>query len=275
MKPSQVTFVGILLACAHCGLLQRGRMYWSKMMDYRIEPSLELYGCMVDLLCRTGVLDEAYALIKTMHITPNPVIWRTLLSGCKKRGNVDLGETVSRKLLEMEPDNAENYILVAGLYSSVFQWEKVKHIRKDMQDRGVKPEPGCSSTEIDGVVHKFVTGDWSHPDAHIIKEVLKDISSRVTNAGHDPLTTFVLQNVGEEEKAIALCEHSERLAIAYGLLKTKAPMIIRVVKNLRVCGDCHEVTKIISKLYNRVIVVRDRVRFHKFSEGACSCKDFW
>lgn len=244
-------------------------------MDYRIEPSLELYGCMVDLLCRTGVLDEAYALVETMHITPNPVIWRTLLGGCKKSGNLDLGVTVSCKLLELEPNNAENYILLAGLYASAFRWEKVKHVRKDMQDRGIKPVPGCSSIEIGGFVHRFIKGDGSHPDAHKIKEVLSDISSRVTDAGHDPLTSFVLHNVGEGEKAAALCEHSERLAIAYGLLKTKAPMTIRVVKNLRVCGDCHEVTKIISKLYNRVIVVRDRVRFHKFSKGSCSCNDFW
>ncbi|CAM8960901.1 unnamed protein product [Rhodiola kirilowii] len=275
VKPNQITFIGVLLACAHCGLVSDGRKYWSRMMDYKIEPSMELYGCMVDLLCRTGILDEAYALVETMHITPNPVIWRTLLGGCKKRGNLDLGETVSRKLLEGEPNNAENYILLAGLYASASQWEKVKLVRKDMQDRGLKPVPGRSSIEVSGFVHEFVMGDWSHPEARRINEVLLDIANRVTRAGHDPLTSFVLQNVGEGEKATALCEHSERLAIAYGLLKTKAPVTIRVVKNLRVCGDCHEVTKIISKLYNRVIVVRDRVRFHKFSGGNCSCNDFW
>ncbi|CAM8966830.1 unnamed protein product [Rhodiola kirilowii] len=275
VKPNQITFIGVLLACAHCGLVPDGRKYWSMMMDYGIEPSMELYGCMVDLLCRTGILDDAYALVETMHITPNPVIWRTLLGGCKKRGNLDLGETVSRKLLEGEPNNAENYILLAGLYASASQWEKVKLVRKDMQDRGLKPVPGRSSIEVSGFVHEFVMGDWSHPEARRINEVLQDISNRVTRAGHDPLTSFVLQNIGEGEKATALCEHSERLAIAYGLLKTKAPVTIRVVKNLRVCGDCHEVTKIISKLYNRVIVVRDRVRFHKFSGGKCSCNDYW
>uniref|UniRef100_A0A7N0TU85 DYW domain-containing protein n=1 Tax=Kalanchoe fedtschenkoi TaxID=63787 RepID=A0A7N0TU85_KALFE len=275
VKPNDVTFVGVLLACAHSGLVPAGRMYWSKMMDYGIEPSMELYGCMVDLLCRTGTLDEAYAFVETMHITPNPVIWRMLLGGCKKRGNLDPGESISRKLLSVEQNNAENYILLVALYASASQWDKVKLVRKDMQDRGIKPVPGCSYIEVGGFLHKFLMADWCHPDAHEIKEALKDISNRVSSAGHSPLTSFVLHNIGEQEKATALCEHSERLAIAYGLLKTKAPMIIRVVKNLRVCGDCHEVTKIISKVYSREIVVRDRVRFHKFSEGICSCNDFW
>ena len=144
-----------------------------------------------------------------------------------------------------------------------------------MKDSNVTAVAGCSSIEINGYLHEFVVSDDSHPEIKEIRLVLREIADRVRRAGHKPWTAAVLHDVGEEEKEVALCEHSERLAIAYGLLKTKAPHVIRVVKNLRFCLDCHEVAKIISKSYNREIIVRDRVRFHKFMGGSCSCKDFW
>ena len=144
-----------------------------------------------------------------------------------------------------------------------------------MKEKGIKGVPGCMSIEIDGFVHEFVTGDWYHPEAKEIRQVLKDISERVSDSGHEPHISDVLHNVADEEKGTYLCEHSERLAIAYGLLKTKAPVPIRLVKNLRVCSDCHEVAKIISKIYEREFIVRDQVRFHKFVNGACSCRDYW
>ncbi|PSS01814.1 Pentatricopeptide repeat-containing protein [Actinidia chinensis var. chinensis] len=275
VKPNHVTFVGVLLACAHSGRVLVGQKYWSNMLEFGIEPSMEHYGCMVDLLCRANHVEEACTFVETMPIFPNAVIWRTLLVACKKNRNVDKGEIAGTRLLELEPDNAENYILLSSLYASSSQWEKMSCVRKQMKDKGIKAVPGCSSIEIFGFVHEFGMGDWSHPEAKEIREVLRDISETVCGVRHKPWTSDVLHNVGDEEKESALCEHSERLAIAYGLLKTKAPAVIRVVKNLRVCVDCHEVTKIISKLYEREIIVRDRVRFHKFVDGSCSCKDFW
>ncbi|KAF8398391.1 hypothetical protein HHK36_017318 [Tetracentron sinense] len=275
VKPNMVTFIGVLSACAHSGLVSEGRRYWSSMLEFGIEPSMEHYGCMVDLLCRAGFIEEAYALVETMPISPNPIIWRTLLMGCKKNGILDKGEIIAERLLELDPLNAENYILISNMYASCLQWEKVGHVRKKMNENGIKAVPGCSSIEVDGFVHEFVIGDWSHPEAMGIRDVLKDITERVRHAGHEPRKSAVLHDLADEEKEGALCEHSERLAIAFGLLKTKAPVVIRVVKNLRVCGDCHEVTKIISKVYKREIIVRDRVRFHKFIDGACSCRDYW
>lgn len=144
-----------------------------------------------------------------------------------------------------------------------------------MKERGIRAVPGCSSIEINGHVHEFVMGNWSHPEAKDIREVLSEVAERLKGVGHEPWIASVLQNVSDNEKQDALWEHSERLAIAYGLMKTKAPAVILVVKNLRVCADCHEVSKTISKLYSREIVVRDRIRFHRFVDGACSCQDFW
>lgn len=270
-----MTFIGVLAACTHGGLVPEGRKAWSTMHDFGIEPSMEHYGCMVDLLCRAGFTEEAFAFVEAMPIEPNAIIWRTLLVGCKKKKILDKGEFVARRLFQLEPFNAENYVLLSNLYASNSQWDKVGFVRKKMKDIGVKAIPGCSSIEVNGFVHEFFMGDESHAESKEITAMMKDISERVHQAGHEPWTSVVLHDVGEEEKETALGEHSERLAIAYGLLKTRAPAIIRVVKNLRICSDCHEVTKIISKLYEREIVVRDRVRFHRFVDGNCSCKDYW
>ncbi|PHU05815.1 hypothetical protein BC332_26637 [Capsicum chinense] len=275
VEPNHVTLVGVLMACAHSGLVSEGKRYWASMIESGVEPSLEHYGCMVDLLCRSNLIDEAYSFVEAMPLAPCPAILRTLLVGCKKNKILDKGEVLGQHLIELEPWNAENYILLSSLYASVSDWEEMRHVRKQMKDKGIKAMPGCSSIEVDGFMHEFVMGDWSHPEAEEIKEVLRDISQRVYSTGHEPWIATILHNVSDEEKEIALCEHSERLAIAFGLLKTKAPTVIRIVKNLRVCRDCHEVTKIISRLYNREIIVRDRVRFHRFVNGACSCRDFW
>ncbi|KAL8036918.1 hypothetical protein ABFX02_11G007800 [Erythranthe guttata] len=275
VEPNHVTLLGVLLACAHGGLVAEGRKYWSSMIECGMEPSMEHYGCLVDLFCRANQIDEAYEFVKTMPISPNPVIWRTLLVGCKKNKMLEKGEIVAEQLLELEPLNAENYILVSSLYASRSDWVKMSAVRRQMNERGIKVIPGCSSIEINGHVHEFVMGNWSHSEAEGIRGIIREVSERVEGVGHESLIESVLHNVGDGEKQDALWEHSERLAIAFGLLKTKAPVVIRVVKNLRVCLDCHEVTKTISKLYDREIIVRDRIRFHKFVNGVCSCQDFW
>ncbi|CAH9102805.1 unnamed protein product [Cuscuta europaea] len=275
VMPNHVTFVGVLVACSHSGLVSEGKKYWSKMIESGIDPSSEHYGLMVDLFCRSNLIEDAYSFVDSMLIPPNPAILRSLLVGCKKKKMLERGEMTAKRLIEIEPHNAENYILLSSLYASVSDWEGMRQVRKKMKDKEIKNAPGCSSIEIDGFVHEFTMGDSSHPESEEINGILSEISDRVNGSGHEPWVSCVLHDVSDEEKENALCQHSERLAIGYGLLKTKAPKIIRVVKNLRVCRDCHEVTKIISRLYNREIIVRDRVRFHKFIDGSCSCRDFW
>ncbi|XP_044977422.1 pentatricopeptide repeat-containing protein At2g02980, chloroplastic-like [Hordeum vulgare subsp. vulgare] len=275
IRPNNVTFIGVLSACAHNGLVDDGRGYWSTMQEMGIKASMENYGCMVDLLCRSGLLDEAYSFVIGMPILPNSVIWRNLLVASKSSNRTDIVGLASKKLFELEPQNPENYVLLSNLYALNSQWDRVRYMRKKMKDNNVTVVAGCSSIEIDGYLHKFVVSDGSHPEIKEIRVVLREIADQALRFGHKPWTAAVLHDVAEEEKEIALCEHSERLAIAYGLLRTKAPHVIRVVKNLRFCPDCHEVTKIISKSYDREIIVRDRVRFHRFIGGSCSCKDFW
>uniref|UniRef100_A0A803P6K4 DYW domain-containing protein n=1 Tax=Cannabis sativa TaxID=3483 RepID=A0A803P6K4_CANSA len=275
VKPDHLTFTSILSACGHCGLVSEGRRFWSHMIESGIKPSTEHYGCMVDLLCRAGLVDEACSLVKNMIISPNPVIWRSLLVGCEKNKLLVKGELIAECLLQLEPRNADNYILLSSLYASVSQWEKMRLVRIEMKEKRIKPIPAYSSIEIGGIVHEFKIRDSSHPDAKELREILGDISVRVSETGYKPSVTEILRRVVDEEKENAFGEHSEKLAVAYGLWKTKAPAVIRIVSNHRICGDCHEVMKIISKSFEREIIIRDRVRFHKFVDGSCTCKDYW
>ncbi|XP_058097601.1 pentatricopeptide repeat-containing protein At3g62890-like [Magnolia sinica] len=276
LRPMNVTFVGVLSACSHAGLVSEGRRYFESMMeDYGIEPEMEHYGCMVDLLGRAGFVSEALQLIEKMTVPPDPVIWGTLLGSCRVHGLVDLGETIGRKLIEMDPTHDGHYVSLASIYARSRKWEDVIKIRRLMVDRGANKVAGWSLIEAQGRVHRFVVGDRTHERSREIYEMLEEIGRQLAVAGYSPDVSGVLHDIGEEEKENAVREHSERLAIAFGLMVTGVGGLIRVVKNLRVCGDCHEVSKMISKLFGREIVVRDGSRFHHFKDGECSCFDYW
>jgi hypothetical protein len=139
----------------------------------------------------------------------------------------------------------------------------------------MKKVPGCSSIEVDSVVHEFLVGDKVHPQSNEIYKMLDEIDMRLEKAGFVPDTSEVLYDMDEEWKEGVLSHHSEKLAIAFGLISTKPGTTIRIMKNLRVCGNCHSATKLISKIFNREIIARDRNRFHHFKDGSCSCKDYW
>ncbi|XP_062009281.1 pentatricopeptide repeat-containing protein At1g08070, chloroplastic-like [Rosa rugosa] len=277
MEPHAITFIGILNACSHAGLVDLGRYYFNMMIkDYGIEPTIEHYGCFVDILCRAGCLDEAKNVIGSMPMKPNKVIWMSLLSGARIHGNVEIGDYAAQHLIEVSPDTIGCYVVLSNMYAAADQWEKVSQVREMMKKRGVKKDPGCSSIEHRGMLHEFIVGDKSHPQTKEIYSKLSEVRERLKSAGHVPDTSQVLLCLEDEkEKEAELENHSERLAIAFGLINLEPRSPIRIIKNLRVCNDCHSVTKLLSKIYNREIVVRDNSRFHHFANGSCSCKDFW
>ncbi|XP_008242743.1 PREDICTED: pentatricopeptide repeat-containing protein At1g08070, chloroplastic-like [Prunus mume] len=276
VKPDAITFVGVLAACSHAGLVDEGILHFNSMHEvYGIQPSIEHYGCMVDILGRAGRIAEAEELIRKMQMPPDRFVLGGLLGASRVHGNLEAAERAAQQLLELDPDDDGAYVLLSNLYSSMKRWEEAKRIRELMAERNVKKAPGCSLIEVDGIVHEFVKGDSSHPQSTNIYEMLQDMIERLKKAGYVPEKSEVLLDIDEEEKETALCVHSEKLAIAFGLISTNPGTTIRVVKNLRVCSDCHTATKIISKVYNREIIVRDRNRFHRFQDGSCSCKDFW
>ncbi|MQL87938.1 hypothetical protein Taro_020489 [Colocasia esculenta] len=274
--PTSVTFVGVLNACSRAGLVNDGRRHFDSMTRvHGIQPEMEHYGCMVDLFARSGLVAEALEFVEGMRVPPDPVLWGTLLGACKTHGLVDLGVTIGNKLIELEPSHDGHYVLLAGVYAKARNWHNVAKVRQLMSSRGTSKSAGWSLIEAGGRVHKFTAGDREHERSTEIYQTLETIGQRLAEAGYSPDVSCVLHDIGEEEKVHVMKEHSERLAIAFGLMVIEAGHPIRVVKNLRVCGDCHEVSKMISKVFEREIIVRDGSRFHHFKEGSCSCLDYW
>ena len=275
-QPDDITFVGVLSACTQAGFVELGHRYFSSMnKDYGISPKLQHYGCMIDLLARSGKFDEAKVLMGNMEMEPDGAIWGSLLNACRIHGQVEFGEYVAERLFELEPENSGAYVLLSNIYAGAGRWDDVAKIRTKLNDKGMKKVPGCTSIEIDGVVHEFLVGDKFHPQSENIFRMLDEVDRLLEETGFVPDTSEVLYDMDEEWKEGALTQHSEKLAIAFGLISTKPGSTIRIVKNLRVCRNCHSATKLISKIFNREIIARDRNRFHHFKDGFCSCNDRW
>jgi pentatricopeptide repeat protein len=276
VRPDDVAFIGVLTACSHAGMVDEGYGYFDSMkMEYGIDPKIEHYGCMVDMFGRAGMVERAMEFVHTMPMKPNPIIWRTLVAACRAHGRLELGESITRNLLHEYPAHEANYVMLSNVYALTQRWKEKSEIRREMSKRGIKKVPGCSLVELDGEVHEFIAGDESHPQWKEIYMMVEEMARELRRVGHISATSEVLLDLDEEDKEGALQWHSEKLAIAFVLLRTPPGTQVRVVKNLRVCSDCHAAIKCISLVYNREIIVRDRSRFHRFKNGSCSCNDFW
>ncbi|KAL6851617.1 hypothetical protein ACP4OV_020181 [Aristida adscensionis] len=274
--PNEVTFVGLLHACSHSGLVDEGRQFFKSMSsDYGLTPLLEHYACMVDLLGRAGDVQGAEEFIYDMPIEPDTVVWTALLGACKIHKNVEIGRRAAEKLFAIEPSNPGNYVILSNIYSSLGMWDEVAKVRKLMKERGVSKEPGCSWMQIKNKMHSFVTGDEDHEQIEDICATLRELYTSLKATGYVPDTEFVLHDIDEEQKESSLLYHSEKLAVAYGLLVTPKDMPIQIIKNLRICGDCHTFVKFVSHVTKREIDIRDGNRFHHFRNGVCSCGDYW
>lgn len=277
VKPNEVTFIAIFAACSHSGMVSEGLNLFYKMKDeHGIKPTPDHYACIVDLLGRAGQVKEAYELINAMPSELDKTgAWSSLLGSCRIHQNVEIGEIAARSLFQVEPDVASHYVLLSNIYSSSQLWDKAMDVRKKMKEMGVRKEPGCSWIEFGDEVHKFIAGDASHPQSEQLHGFIETLSEKMRKEGYVPDISCVLHNVDEEEKETLLCGHSEKLAIAFGILNSPPGTTIRVAKNLRVCNDCHEATKYISRITEREIILRDVRRFHHFRNGRCSCGDYW
>ncbi|KAM1259940.1 hypothetical protein ACFX2I_039235 [Malus domestica] len=276
-KPDGFTFIGILTACSHAGLVKEGIEYFNQMQSlYKIEPKLEHYACVVDMLGRAGRLEEALNLIHEMPEEPDTRMWSSLLSSCRSHNNLDMGQKIAEKLLDLEPEKAENYVLLSNLYAASGKWDSVRNVRRKMKEIGLQKDAGRSWIELGGQVYSFVVGDTSLPESGEIKKMWARLEEKISEFGYKPDTGCVLHELGEDEKVEILRGHSEKLAISFGLLKTsRSRTTLRVCKNLRICVDCHNAAKLISKVVEREIIVRDNKRFHHFKHGLCSCGDYW
>lgn len=276
LKPNHVTFVGVLSACSHVGLVNEGLNYFKSMSDeHGVLPRPEHYVCVVDILGRAGMLDHARKFIEEMPIEPDAMVWRTLLSACSIHKNMIIGELAAQHLLELEPCDSATYVLLSNIYAVARKWDLRDKIRQMMKDRGVKKEPGRSWVEIKNSVHAFFVGDRLHPLADKIYEFLEDLNRRAAEIGYVQDQHSLLHDVEQEQKDPTVYIHSEKLAVSFGLISSSPEIPIRIIKNLRVCNDCHNWMKCISRITSRSVVVRDAYRFHHFEGGVCSCGDYW
>ncbi|KAK9058905.1 hypothetical protein SSX86_023750 [Deinandra increscens subsp. villosa] len=276
LTPDSISFVPVLSACSHAGLLDEGKQLFKRMTDeYNIVPRLEHLACMVDLLGRSGRINEAYEFIKNMKMKPNDRIWGALLSACKVHSNMNIGLVAADHLFQSAPEQAGYYVLLSNIYAKAGRWKDVTTIRSIMKVKGVKKEPGVSNVELNNEVHSFLAGDQSHPQSKQIYEELDVIIGKMRELGYVPETDSALHDIEDEDKGNHLAVHSEKLAIVFVIINTEPFTPIRITKNLRVCEDCHIAAKLISKISEREIVLRDTNRFHHFKNGCCSCDDYW
>ncbi|XAR63104.1 hypothetical protein NMG60_11022929 [Bertholletia excelsa] len=275
-KPDFITFIGLLFACSHAGLVEQGHQYFESMDKvYGIKPGPYHYACMIDLLGRAGSMNEAKDLLDQMDVEPDATVWKALLGACRVHGNIELAEKAAKALFELEPHNAMPYVMLSNIYSAAGFWEDAARVRTLMRTRGVDKEPGQSWIEMNSKVHTFMSEDRNHPMTEQIYSKIDEIMKMIKKVGYVPDMNFALHDIAEEGKELGLAYHSEKLAVAFALLFVPQGAPIRIYKNLRVCGDCHTAMKFISRVFCRHIILRDSNCFHHFKEGTCSCGEYW
>ncbi|CAL9166556.1 unnamed protein product [Musa hybrid cultivar] len=276
LQPNEVSYVSVLSACSHVGLVEEGRGYFDLLSrDAAVRPNVLHYSCMVDVLGRAGRIDEAWELIRSMPFRASASMWGSMLNSCRVHGNVELAKIAAQHLFELEPDNAGNHVLLSNIYAASKQWGEVAVARKFLKDSGARKEIGKSWIDVRGKVHSFVVGENKHPRINEIYAKLEDLRREMNRLAYKVEVHYDLHDVGEGQKEELLRHHSERLALAFGLIELPSGTPIRIFKNLRVCGDCHSFMKTASMITDREIIARDTNRFHHFSRGHCSCGDFW
>ncbi|XP_015875769.3 pentatricopeptide repeat-containing protein At4g21065-like [Ziziphus jujuba] len=275
-KPNKISFLMVLTACNHAGLLEEGCKYFSLMEEvYGFNPSVEHLTCMVDLYGRAGRLNETKEFIDKNGISHLSSVWKSFLSSCWLHKNIEMGKWVSDKLLQLEPSDAGSYVLLSNICSTEQRWDEAAKVRSLMQQRRINKPPGQSWIELKNQVHTFVMGDRTHPQIMQIYSYLDELIGRLKEIGYSADVKLVMQDVEEEQGELVLSHHSEKLAIAYGIVSTGFRTPITIMKNLRVCTDCHNFAKYTSQLLGREIILRDIHRFHHFKHGCCSCRDYW
>ncbi|MQL83947.1 hypothetical protein Taro_016448 [Colocasia esculenta] len=261
VQPNELTFLALLCGCSHAGLVDEGRHYFDMMRTkYGIAPGVKHYSCMVDMLGRAGLLDEALQMALTMPAKPNHIIWGSLLSACRIHKNLSLAEQVMEIAVgEGCPvGDTSHYVIMSSMYREAELVEKMASMRTKV---GRKPQ-GKSWIEVGSSVYEFGVrgnGGHSYPMWGELRTMLEQVEEKA----------------GDGKVENPLDAHSEKTALAFGLLKVRGSAPVRISKNLRICEDCHSLMKSVSRVYKREIVIRDCTRFHRFTEGQCSCHDYW
>lgn len=277
VRPNEVTFMGLIYACSHAGLVEKGQsLFESMVQDYGLRRSLHHYTALVDLYGRSGHLEEAENVLSSMPFRPDEVTWATILSACSHAGKIEAGVRIANRLLLLGPEDPSTCILMSNIYARAAMWGSVSTVRRLMAVMDLKKKPGYSCADLGKENQVFFAGEtMENPMKDEVFMVLKELDAEMRKRGYMPDTSSVLHDMEQPEKERQLFWHSERQALAYALLKSAPSKPIRIIKNLRICCDCHTAFKLICSITSREILVRDVSRFHCFKNGACSCGDFW
>ncbi|XP_022977236.1 pentatricopeptide repeat-containing protein At5g03800 [Cucurbita maxima] len=278
VKPDNITFVLIISAYKHTelDLVDRCRsLFFSMKTKYNIKPTSEHYASFISVLGRWGYLEEAEETIRRIPFEPGVNVWRALLDSCRINKNERLEKVAARCILAVEPKDPFTYILKSNLYSASGRWLYSEKVREDMREKGFRKHPSQSWIIHENRIHSFYARDKSHPQVKDIYSGLDILVLECLKAGYVPDTSFVLQEVEEHQKKEFLFYHSGKLAATFGILLTRPGQPVRIVKSVRLCGDCHTFLKYVSIITRRKIFVRDTSGFHCFADGQCSCKDYW
>ncbi|KAI3959503.1 hypothetical protein MKW92_050007 [Papaver armeniacum] len=261
-KPDGQMFLGVLYACSTLFDINEGLLHFESMGKvFGTAPSMDHYVGVVKMLASSGYLDEAFEFIENMPVEPSIDVWETLMNLCRIHGNLESGDLCANIVALLDPSRL-NVESKAGF---------VPTNPSDMQNNF----SGETPLRLLNDVQQYRTGDTSHADSDKIYAHLRTLSAHMKESGYIPELRCALHDVDDESKAANLLAHSEKLACVSGLLSSPTRSQMRIIKNLRICVDCHNALKIISKIVGRRIVARESKRFHHFEEGVCSCEDIW
>ncbi|KAK7400808.1 hypothetical protein VNO78_12115 [Psophocarpus tetragonolobus] len=243
------TLLAVLSACGSAEAVEDAYLHFESMKSkYGIEPGVEHYMGLLDVLGQSAYLKEAEEFIEQLPFEPTVAVWEKLKHYARVHGDVDLEDYAEELMVGLDPSKA-----VANKIPTP------------------PPKKYTAISMLDGR-NRII--EYKNPTLYKDDEKLKALSG-MKEAGYVPDTRYVLHDIDQEAKEQALLYHSERLAIAYGLISTPPRTPLRIIKNLRVCGDCHNAIKIMSRIVGRELIVRDNKRFHHFKDGKCSCGDYW
>ncbi|TXG52625.1 hypothetical protein EZV62_021794 [Acer yangbiense] len=276
VRPNQITFVGVLSACSNAGMVHEALNYFDMMQkDYKIRPVPDHFVCLTDMFVRLGRLEEVLDFIKRMEFDPNEVIWSRFVEGCRRHGNMELGFYAAEQLLKLKPKNPETYLMLLDMYLSAKRWDDVFRVKSLMEEEKLSKIQDWSWISIKDKVHSFKPNDRLHPQSAEMYKLLDELLDKAESLGYKSRECLELIDEDDEIKTFSSAVyHSEKLAVAFGMLRTLNAAPILVIKNTTMRRDCHNFIKVISSVTGREIIIRDSKRLHRFVDGHCSCGDF-
>ncbi|KAJ9536192.1 hypothetical protein OSB04_un000631 [Centaurea solstitialis] len=266
----EISYVTALFACCTACMVEEGMHYFNCIKS----PKLVHCALMVTLLSRAGKFDEARAFIEERSVARQTEVVRALIDGCRIHKNLSTGKRLIEQLCDLEPLNADNYIMMSNWYAQSGKHDASAVWRQTIRDMDLTPKIAYSWIEFRNKVHVFRTGDVSHPRSERIYWELECLMKNLEGEGFSWKPDFSFHDVDEERECVPI-GHSELLAISFGLISTRSGTTVRVTKNHRVCHSCHEVAKYISKVVSREIILKDPNCFHHFKDGSCSCQELY